>query len=384
MNPNQAIALASISLCLSISVASPAQANRQNVCPGTRAVAPDSKTREIFLKKYGIKFKIPANYKTRTYARDKKLDVLVVNPSSLEYTDCLIKNQIGTEYSYLGANIVIGDVTAGASLVGTANAIQAQNHSDAISDIEHIRIANQAAIRYKIPTMGEKMPVALLLTPDKRFFVQISYDPSAGNAIASSKDVADMLVKSLVLKPAESPRYPNKAEMQELRTKFDRGIKFVESEKVSAGYVRDRRTESAKQSLQSFSNAWSKVDPTIVPFLGSWSGYEHTITVYPSASKSKVCIVTSGEGFGNVQVSEIRSGLLRYYADFFLWRQGRYLGMERFDGSTSGFPSDIPHNNPRPLEVIEAFLSQRIVDSSNRQEMVHLFHEYGCTSDLPK
>jgi hypothetical protein len=369
-----------VGLFFSISVASPAQANRWDACPASPTAANDSQMREIDLKKYGIKFKIPANYKTRTHVNDGQMDIMIINPSNLEYADCLVKNQIGTEYSYIGANILIGNVVQGATLVGMAKTIQAQNHSKEISDLEHTKIANQLAIRYKILTAIGYMPVALLFTPNQKSFLQIRYEPSDNNATDRSKEVADMVAKSLVLKPAESPKYPSNAEMQELKRKFDLGIKRVEWDRTGAGYVRDRRTESDKQSLQSFSQAWAKIDPTIVPFLGSWSGYKHTITVYPSASLSKVCIVTSGEGFGNVQVSEIRSGLLHYNRDFFLWRQGRYLGMGKFDGSTSGFPSDIPHNNPRPLEAIEAFLSQRIVDSSNREEMVRSFYKYGCTS----
>jgi hypothetical protein len=384
MNPNQTIALASICLCLSIFSSQPIQAQTQNPCPVSTRLEPDTQTREIKIEKFGATFKIPANYKTRTDANGTDLYVRIYEPSAYELLNCTIKNNIPSEDRLEMLVINLGQAEPGRSLVDIANAKYGFRNMK-IANVKNVTINNRPAITYTHKVMGiDEYIGALFTSPNQKSFIGFSYYPATNSITTGFQKTAEEIIASMVLKPAESPKYPNNAEMQGLRTKFDRGIKRVESDRTGAGYVRDRRTESDKQSLESFSQAWAKIDPTIVPFLGSWSGYEHGITVYPSASKSKVCIVTSGEGIGNVQVSEIHSGLLRYYPDFFLWRQGRYLGMGRFDGNTSGFPSDIPHNNPRPLEAIEAFLSQRIVDSSNREEMVRSFHEYGCTSDLPK
>jgi hypothetical protein len=197
MKLHQCISLVPISLCLLISAISPALANRREACPSVPTVAPDVKTREINVKKYGVRFKIPANYKTRMYVQNNQISILVVNPSSLEYADCLIKNQVGTEYSGIGANILLGNINPGDTLVGIANNIQTQNHSDEIRNAEKIRISNQAAIKFTTLFLGSDVPSVLLFTPNKKAFVQIWHDSSASNSVASSKEIADMLTDSI-------------------------------------------------------------------------------------------------------------------------------------------------------------------------------------------
>jgi hypothetical protein len=227
-------------------MASPAQANQRDVCPPIPIVAPDTKSREIDLKKYGIKFRIPANYKTRAQMHGGSLHIYISNPSSLEYADCLTKNQIGRDdITYVGVGIQVGDIKSGATLVETARFIQAQSGGRGMSSIRETSIANQSAIEYTIQMMGDDAPVTLVSTPNKKHFVEILPD----NSSSRSQELADMIIGSIVFKSAESPNY---AEMRE------RKVNGAVPDKTGAGYVRDKQTGSDEQSPQLFSNKASK------------------------------------------------------------------------------------------------------------------------------
>ncbi len=58
----------------------------------------------------------------------------------------------------------------------------------------------------------------------------------------------------------------------------------------------DRRTSLETNQINDFVNAWQKVDPSIIPYLGSWTGWESGVDIYPSSTKGQVCIVSTGIG----------------------------------------------------------------------------------------
>jgi hypothetical protein len=198
MKLHQHIATLSIGLLLPILSPTPATAQRQNPCPSIPTAAPASKTREIHIKQHGIKFNIPSNYKTQRYDRNNQIEVLVANPSSLEYVDCLTRNQFGTEPVLISStNITIGAANRRTNLVNIADDIQTENRSESIRNVQHTEIAGQKAIKYEIFSLGEPVPVFLLLTPNKEVFIQIRYRPSDSNNIASSEDLTNMIIESL-------------------------------------------------------------------------------------------------------------------------------------------------------------------------------------------
>jgi hypothetical protein len=198
MKLHQHIATLSIGLLLPILSLTPATAQRQNPCPSIPTAAPASKTREIHIKQHGIKFNIPSNYKTQRYDRNNQIEVLVANPSSLEYVDCLTRNQFGTEPVLISStNITIGAANRRTNLVNIANDIQTENRSEPTRNVQHTEIAGQKAIKYEILSLGEPVPVFLLLTPNKEAFIQIRYRPSDSNNIASSEDLTNMIIESL-------------------------------------------------------------------------------------------------------------------------------------------------------------------------------------------
>jgi hypothetical protein len=198
MQLHKYIALASIGLLLPILSPTPATAQRQNPCPSIPTAAPTSKTREIHIKQHGIKFKIPSNYRTRRYDQNNQIEVLVANPSGLEYVDCLTRNQFGIDsFMIASTNITIGAANRRTNLVNIADDIQTKNGSEPIRNVQHTEIAEQKAIKYEIFSLGEPVPVFLLLTPNKESFIKIRYRPSDSDNIASSEDLTNMIVESL-------------------------------------------------------------------------------------------------------------------------------------------------------------------------------------------
>lgn len=87
-----------------------------------------------------------------------------------------------------------------------------------------------------------------------------------------------------------SERYPTPQEMQQLMSEFQRQItRLPETIKIAPVYS-DRRSPLEKQQYESFIQAWTKIDPTIAPFLGSRQIIEDFL-VYPSRIKGRVCII---------------------------------------------------------------------------------------------
>jgi hypothetical protein len=198
MKLHQNIATLSIGLLLPLLSPTPATAQRKNPCTDISTVAPASKTREIHIKQHGIKFNIPRNYKTRRYDQNNQIAILVANPSSLEYVDCLTRNQFGTEPVLISsANITIGAANRKTNLISIADDIQTENRSEPIRNVQHTEIAGKKAIKYEIFSLGESVPVLLLLTPNKKAFIKILYRPLDSNNIANSEDLAKMIVESL-------------------------------------------------------------------------------------------------------------------------------------------------------------------------------------------
>jgi hypothetical protein len=198
MKLHQYVLLASIGIFCNLSIHFPAFAN-ENPCSSIVAEPNSSKTREINLKKYGVRFKIPANYKTKTYVHDGQMQVLVMNPSDVKYLDCLAKNRIGTEYSGTGADLQIGSVPRGATLVETAKAFDNPQAQFGMRELEHTKIAGQPALKYKVMSLGQESPVLFLFTPNQKTFLRIRYEPAGIDSRDLSKEVADLIAKSLVL-----------------------------------------------------------------------------------------------------------------------------------------------------------------------------------------
>jgi len=95
-----------------------------------------------------------------------------------------------------------------------------------------------------------------------------------------------------------SNRHLSDQEIRSLESQFQKASQGV----TGRGYT-DRRQSSEVAQINSFVNAWQKVDSTIAPFLGSWEGLEEGLSIYPSTSNGKVCVIYSSYGTDGIQSS---------------------------------------------------------------------------------
>lgn len=178
--------------------------------------------------------------------------------------------------------------------------------------------------------------------------------------------ILGLLLPSMVLPAmAQSERYPNSREMGILKRKFSQLINSVKKD-----YLQDVRTQKEKRDRQSLVKVWSKKTPSIAPFLGEWQGYEESLSIYPSKTQNRVCLIWAGitdeETFviGNFLNGEIRGSDRKV-----IFRQGYYLGTAIITKNKPELNITIPLHSPRPLKLPKQSIRQ--------------FNQAGCTASPP-
>ena len=80
-------------------------------------------------------------------------------------------------------------------------------------------------------------------------------------------------------------RYPTTEEVRRLAQEFEQNVipSVQRSRNIGLG-------ERSRQ-LDTFVRDWSKVDPEVAPFLGSWNKTVSDFMIYPSSSKGRACVV---------------------------------------------------------------------------------------------
>lgn len=181
---------------------------------------------------------------------------------------------------------------------------------------------------------------------------------------------------------AQSQRYLTNVELQRMRQQFRQVIDSNRQNEASANYIRDRRTPAERQKIQSFVGAWSKVDPAVAPFLGSWSGYEEVSHIYPSNVKGRVCIIVTGEGSGGFSLGSVSNEQIRTPDGEVIFKQGNYLGRAIFQNNKPKLIDVIPANNPQSLEPVQR-ISSYISDFQVKNVIIQQFKAAGCTASPP-
>lgn len=182
---------------------------------------------------------------------------------------------------------------------------------------------------------------------------------------------------------AQSVRFPTDAELQELIEKFRR---FAASPPGGGRglYSTARRERTQIQQLTSFVKAWSQIDPATAPFLGTWTAWEETKSIYPSSVKGRVCIIDGfipnenniGFRFGQGTVSNGRIKTDSYI----LIHQGNYLGGVFVYNNEPGI---YEYAWPKPLKN-PAELMRRVPQSDrHRNHILEQFQNAGCTASRP-
>lgn len=84
-------------MSLSLIFVTPAQAQRSAPCSNDNQEQPSQARREITNREYGLRFEIPANYRTelrRDSRSHQRLSIAVRNPTDVEFIDCAIRNRM--------------------------------------------------------------------------------------------------------------------------------------------------------------------------------------------------------------------------------------------------------------------------------------------------
>ena len=180
-------------------------------------------------------------------------------------------------------------------------------------------------------------------------------------------------------------RQPTNAEIKRLRQELQQQISRTKNNNVGASYLQDRRTQVEKKTRESFVRAWSKTEPGLAPFMGIWSGYEHSEHIYPSNTKGKVCIVSTGEGSGSLTTGILSNGLIKINGrKIMLFKEGNFLGYALLkNGRFVSDNGEIPLNNPGPIEPLNRLLLEYISEASEKSKIEKQFKAAGCTSSLP-
>jgi hypothetical protein len=179
-------------------------------------------------------------------------------------------------------------------------------------------------------------------------------------------------------------RQPTNAEIKRLRQELQQFIRSAKNNTVGAGYLQDTRTQVEKKTRESFVRAWSKTEPKLAPFFGSWVEYESIRHIYPSNTKGQVCIVSTGEGYGSFNTGTLSNGLINTNGREVIFKEGNFLGFALLkNGIFVSNNGEIPLNNPRPVKPLGRLL-EYISEASEKSKIKKQFTSAGCTSSLPK
>ncbi|MBD2199505.1 MULTISPECIES: hypothetical protein [Calothrix] len=174
-------------------------------------------------------------------------------------------------------------------------------------------------------------------------------------------------------------RQPTNAEIKRLRQELQKEITF--SKKNNSSFIQDNRTSKQKQDRESFVRAWSKVEPGLAPFLGSWTGYDLTEYIYPSNTKGRVCIIHSNEGYyGGFSTGILSNGVIQTSTGEVILKEGAYLGSALLENGRFVSKYDAPLNSPKPLEAVNKL---ELYDFPQKNTIIQQFNAAGCTNLKP-
>jgi hypothetical protein len=188
-----------IGLCLSIFSSQQVQAQTQNPCPISPIVEPATQTREINIKKFGVTFKIPSNYKTRTYSNSTDFSVAIYNPSLYQFLSCAINNNIPVEDRLDMLAINLGQVEPGSKLIDIANS-KYGFRSLKITNVKNITINNRSAITYTHETVYSEYTGTLFIAPNQKTYIGFSYYPGTNSITTSFQKTAEEVIASVRFK----------------------------------------------------------------------------------------------------------------------------------------------------------------------------------------
>ena len=170
-------------------------------------------------------------------------------------------------------------------------------------------------------------------------------------------------------------RYPTATEVQRLRGKL--------RDQIRVNNISDGRSGAEKQRREAFVNAWSSVDPPVAPFLGKWSGYEESLSIYPSNTRGRVCLIYIGIQEAELRLGTVSNGQIRTNQRAVILKEGDYLGVVSVINNKPDIFVDTPYSFPLPLQAPRQFAQSSGTNIQEVNKVVQDFNAAGCTADLP-
>ena len=176
-------------------------------------------------------------------------------------------------------------------------------------------------------------------------------------------------------------RQPTNADLQRLQKDLQEHVSSLKKNSSIAHYIQDIRTQSEKNKRESFVSRWSKIEPKLAPFLGDWSGYEAGISIYPSNTKGRVCVVSTNGGYGSIATGIFSNGAIQTSRGEVIFKNGNYLGSALLKNGIFQRNYETPFKSPRVLEPINNGVSG-MYDSSEKEKItvIQTLKKYGCRS----
>lgn len=169
-----------------------------------------------------------------------------------------------------------------------------------------------------------------------------------------------------------------KREVAKLQKDFEQQIKSVEANQYRQNYLSDNRSQSEKDKRDSFVSAWSKIEPELAHFLGEWYGYEQALSIYPSTIKNQVCIIETGEGFGNFTTGTLSNGAIITNNGRTIITNQKYIATYRFENNQWIYSNEVPLNSPMGLNGVNNIIDD-VYEVREKNNIVDGFHANGCT-----
>jgi hypothetical protein len=197
------------------------------------------------------------------------------------------------------------------------------------------------------------------------------------------KSIASVILVSILISSpisAAPERYPTNSEIKSLRQQFRQLIVKMKSDKVRGAYIKDKRSDLERQARNSFVESWSKVDPSIAPFIGSWIGDGYYYHIYPSKKLRQVCIIGTDEGQASFTTGTISNGNIFTKDRMVLFRESTYLGrIYIYKGKLQ--MTEIPFKSPSsPKSLTE--LIKYVAEETEKNSISQSFRENDCISSF--
>lgn len=173
----------------------------------------------------------------------------------------------------------------------------------------------------------------------------------------------------------QSERYPTATELQRLREKL--------REQIRSSNITDSRSPSEKQSRETFIRAWSRVDPAVSPFLGNWSGYEEGLSIYPSNTRGRVCLIYIGIQEAELSLGTVSNGQIRTNQREVILKEGDYLGVASVRDNKPDIFVETPYSFPVSLRSPRQFAQSSGTSTEEVNKVVREFNASGCRLALP-